>query len=103
MTVFAKRTIDVFERVELQNQIAALALSEGGPHDVMMLLARGRGMTDDVYIGLPNAKLLSAFVGFIEVARDSLPDYLSTIYAREDGFEEQFPDIYKKRRTRFGK
>jgi hypothetical protein len=32
--------------------------------------------------------------------RASLPDFLSTLVAREDGFEERFPDIFEKRRSK---
>jgi hypothetical protein len=47
----------------------------------------------------PTASYLAAFPGFEEIAQESLPDRLSTIVAREDEFEERFPDIFKKRQA----
>jgi hypothetical protein len=49
---------------------------------------------------VPNAELLANFQGFQQVNRADLPDFLTTLVVREDGFAEQFPDIEKKRRAR---
>jgi hypothetical protein len=51
------------------------------------------------WIDRPTASYLAAFPGFEEIAQESLPDRLSTIVAREDEFEERFPDIFKKRQA----
>jgi hypothetical protein len=75
----------------------------------ILVLDPGRGRTKTgrlwayIYIGLPDASLLSAFPGFEKVERQSLPDFLVTLVVREDGFEERFPDISKKRRSRIAR
>jgi hypothetical protein len=93
--------MNVTEWAPVQNQVGALQIILGGPHDLMMFMARGKGGIDDIYIGLPNRKLLETFPGFVEIERESLPDYLSTLVVRNDGFDKRFPDIFKKCRSRF--
>jgi hypothetical protein len=56
----------------------------------------------DIYIGLPQESLLSAFPGSQEIKRIELPDYLATWIAREDGFRQSFPDMAAKQRTKYG-
>ncbi len=104
MTIFAKKTMSVTEWAKVQDLIGALQISMGAPHDLMMFSAKGSVLgEDDIYIGLPDASLLSAFPGFEKVERQSLPDFLVTLVVREDGFEERFPDISKKRRSRIAR
>jgi hypothetical protein len=103
MTVFAKKTMNVAEWAKVQVQIGKLQFTlEGPPHDLMMFEADAKHADrgQDIYIGLPSAALLAAFPGFVEVDRASLPDFLRTLVVREDGFEEHFPDIQEKRRSR---
>jgi hypothetical protein len=103
MTIFAKKTMNVTEWAKVQEQIGALQMALGGPHDLMMLSTDSENgiLQQDIYIGLPDALLLKAFPGFEEINREALPDYMATLVAREDGFEERFPDIYGKRRSKF--
>ena len=104
MTIFAKKTMSVTEWAKVQDLIGALQISMGAPHDLMMFSAKGSVLgEDDIYIGLPDASLLSAFPSFEKVERQSLPDFLVTLVVREDGFEERFPDISKKRRSRIAR
>jgi hypothetical protein len=106
MTVFArKRGMLVVDWALLQDQLGKLVIAMGGPHNLMMFLAKSeeKPAVDDVYIGLPEATLLSSFPGFAEIQQSELPDYLSTLILREDGFRERFPDIAAKRRIRYGR
>jgi hypothetical protein len=102
MTVFAKRRMGVAEWAPVQDKIGTLQLALNAPHDLMMFSVdsdeRGK---EDIFIVLPNDNMLKAFPGFETIERDSLPDYLCTLVVREDGFRERFPDIAKKRRTKF--
>ena len=100
MTVFAKKTLKVTEWARVQDQIGALQLQLGGPIDLMMFSRRNDNdrNADDIYIGLPDKQLLAAFPGFAEIARDKLPDSLTVLVIREDGFADRFPDIDAKRR-----
>jgi len=102
MTIFAKKRMNVREWAKVQDQIGALQITMGAPHDLMMLSVDNADdrRDQDIYLGLPDKMLLAAFPGFVEVSRASLPDFLSTLVAREDGFEERFPDIFEKRRSR---
>ena len=62
MTIFAKKTMSVTEWAKVQDLIGALQISMGAPHDLMMFSAKGSVLgEDDIYIGLPDASLLSAF------------------------------------------
>ena len=101
MTIFAKKTMNVREWARVQDQIGELQMILGAPYDLMMLSADTRDPTlQDIYIGLPDVRLLAAFSGFRQVDRSVLPDFLSTLVVREDGFEQSFPDIFRKRRSR---
>lgn len=104
MTIFArKRGMNVTEWAPIQRQIGALQMALGAPHDLMMFSANTDDVTSqDIYIGLPDAKMLAVFPGFERVEQSDLPDFLATLVVREDGFEQRFPDIRKKRRTRYG-
>jgi hypothetical protein len=102
MTIFAKKTMNVTEWAKIQDQIGALQMALGAPHDLMMFSINNSEdrSKQDIYIGLPDPVLLAGFPGFDKIERESLPDYLATLVAREDGFEERFTDIFKKRRSR---
>ena len=104
MTIFAKRTaMNVVDWAKIQDHLGELQLSLGGPHDLMMFSAEAADhINQDIYIGLPSAPLLAAFPGFEVIERGSLPDFMTTLIVREDGFRERFPDIAAKRRTRYG-
>lgn len=103
MTVFAKKRMSVSEWGKVQDQIGALQMSMGGPHDLMMFSADSPDrLMQDIYIGLPDERFFAGFPGFEKIERDDLPDYLTTLVVREDGFQERFPDIAKKRRSRLG-
>ncbi len=68
MTVFAKNTMNVTEWSKVQDQIAELQTSLGAPHDLMMLSAdTDDGAKQDIYLGLPDAKLLKSFPGFEQI------------------------------------
>jgi len=100
MTVFARKSMNVTQWAAVHEQIDSLQMALGAPHDLMMLGVRTDDReTDDIYIGLPDRKFLPIFPGFVEVDQAALPDRLSTLVVREDGFKERFPDIYKKRRS----
>jgi hypothetical protein len=100
MTIFAKKTMHVSDWSKVQDQIGELQMALGRPHDLMMFSTSTRDFAQkNVYIGLPTATYLAAFPGFEEISQESLPDRLSTIVAREDEFEERFPDIFKKRQA----
>jgi hypothetical protein len=64
----------------------------------MMFIAHAK--QDDVFLGLPDNVPLEIFPTFERITREKLPDFLSTLVVREDGFEDRFPDIAKKRRSR---
>jgi hypothetical protein len=66
-------------------------------------LSRYRHSTRDKPYSHCSFELLSAFAGFEKVERQSLPDFLTTLVVREDGFEERFPDISKKRQSRIAR
>lgn len=103
MTTFARKRMNVAEWSKVQDQIGKLQMALGGPHNLMMFSAEtGDVSQQDIYIGLPDAKMLSAFPGFEPVEPASLPDFLATLVVREDGFRERFPDIAAKRRTKYG-
>jgi hypothetical protein len=100
MTVFAKKSMTVVELAKVQDQIGRLQMLLEAPHDLMMFSAKTADSSrQDIYIGLPNAAMLTDFPGFQQVDQGSLPDFLATLVAREDGFEDRFPDIYRKRRS----
>lgn len=101
MTVFAKKTMNVTQWAGVQDAIAALQMTLGAPHDLMMLSADTDDvLQQDIILVLPNKTLLSAFPGFEEIQREAIPDYLSTLVIREDGMNERFPDIQRKRRRK---
>jgi hypothetical protein len=92
--------MNVIEWSRIHDQLGNLQIALRAPHDLMMFKAKTDDVArDDIYIGLPSANLLASFPGFEKVDRASLPDVLSTLLAREDGFEERFPDIFQKRRS----
>jgi hypothetical protein len=96
MTMFGKRRMNVTEWAKVHDRIVALQLSMGAPHDLMMF------STDTDDMALPDEKLMTAFTGFERIERNDLPDFLTTLVVREDGFRERFPDIAKKRRSKLG-
>ena len=101
MVAFARRRgLSVTEWAPIKVRAVRLMQALGTPHNVMMFIARAeQPLLEDVYIGLPDEELLQAeFPGFILIDRSELPDDLSTLVAREDGFKELYPDIYAKRR-----
>ena len=101
MTVFAKQVMSVDDWAKMQDRIGDLQMALRAPHDLMMFSAEADDpLKETIYIGVPNAELLANFQGFQQVNRADLPDFLTTLVVREDGFAEQFPDIQKKRRAR---
>lgn len=101
MTVFAKQVMSVDDWAKVQDRIEDLQMALRAPHDLMMFSAEADDpLKETIYIGVPNAELLANFQGFQQVNRADLPDFLTTLVVREDGFAEQFPDIEKKRRAR---
>ena len=65
MTIFAKKTMNVSEWAKVQDQIGALQIAMGAPHDLMMLSTNNANdrSDQDIYIGLPDQMLLAAFPG----------------------------------------
>lgn|SRR3954466_15038850 len=103
MTIFAKREMTFPDWVTIQDRIEALQLASGAPHDLMMFSSKSDDrQADEIYLGLPDRSHLASFPGFIEIRREDLPDYLTTLVVREDGFVEMFPEIAKKRRVKIG-
>ena len=101
LTVFAKKLMSVDDWAKVQDRIEDLPMALRAPHDLMMFSAEADDpLKETIYIGVPNAELLANFQGFQQVNRADLPDFLTTLVVREDGFAEQFPDIEKKRRAR---
>jgi len=101
MPVFAKKTMPLASWGKLQDQIALLQMTMGVPHDLMMMSTTSEGhKTDTIYIGLPDEQLLSHFDGFERIKQSDLPDSMTTLVCREDGFADRFPDIAKKRRPK---
>jgi hypothetical protein len=103
MTAFANKTMPATELIKVRSRMSALQLALRAPHDLIMFCVQNEDDIgqDDVYIGLPNADLLNQFPGFQQVEQASLPDYLSTLMVREDEFAERFPDIARKRKTKY--
>src|SRR5271163_2945618 len=101
MTVFAKKTMNADETDIVQKQISYLK-ALGGPRDLMMMLnvETKDPARQEIYIGLPDARLLPAFPGFEEIDRASLPDSLGALVVQEDELKQRFPDIYRKCRAR---
>ncbi|WP_157100261.1 hypothetical protein [Rhodoplanes sp. Z2-YC6860] len=100
MVAFARRRgVSVTEWAPIKVRAARLMQSLGTPHDVMMFIAPAeQSLLNDVYLCLPDKGMLQTqFPGFVLVDRSELPDNLSTLIAREDGFEKLYPDIYSKR------
>src|SRR5262245_1321669 len=101
MTVFAKKLMSVDDWGKVQDRVGNLQMALGAPHDLMMFSAESEDpMKQMVYIGVPNAELLANFEGFQQIHQAELPDFLSTLVVREDGFAERFPDLAKKRRAK---
>jgi hypothetical protein len=104
MTIFAKRNMAVVDWAPVQDQMGSLQIEFGAPIDLMMLSAdSGKSGIETIYLGLPDPKMLDRFHGFEVLDRADLPDYLSTLVCREDGFGERFPDIAAKRRAQLGR
>jgi len=98
MTVFAKKTMPLRSWGALQDQMGLLQVTMGAPHDLMMLSTTSTDhKTDTIYIGLPDPALLPHFEGFEEIRQSELPDNMTTLVCRMDGFAEKFPDIERKR------
>jgi hypothetical protein len=102
MTIFAKKLMSVDDRVKVQNRVENLRMVLSAPHDLMLLSAKSEDPVKQmIYIGVPNAELLANFdVGFQQIHQAELPDFLTALVVREDGFAERFPDIAKKRRIK---
>jgi len=78
-----------------------LQVTMGAPYDLMMLSTTSEDYkTDTIYIGLPDVTLLAYFDGFEQIRQAELPDNMTTLVCRVDGFAQRFPDIEKKRRKR---
>ncbi len=104
MTVFAKKNMGVTEWTPVQDLIGSLQTKLNAPLDLMMLSVDSEEPgIETIFVGLPDAKLLDLFPGFQIIDRADLPDYLSTLVCREDGFTERFPEIAAKRRVRLGR
>ena len=101
MAVFAKKTMPLRSWGKLQDQMGLLQVTMGAPHDLMMLSTTSEdNKTDTIYIALPDATLLSYFEGFEQIRQSDLPNDMTTLVYRADGFAERFPDIERKRRKR---
>ena len=101
MTVFAKKTMQRSSWGKLQGQMGLLQMMLGAPHDLMMMSKTSEdNKTGTIYIGLPDPKLLSHFEGFEVIKQSELPEQMTTLVCREDGFTQRFPDIAKKRRPK---
>ena len=99
MTAFATKITSLIEMQQLQNRIDKLRLELGNPHDLMMFSSNASdSMLRNIYIGLPDDNLLSRFPGFRKIGPERLPDFLTAMVVHEDGFEENFPDIARRRR-----
>jgi hypothetical protein len=101
MTIFARKSVSPTEFDTIQNVIGHLQMRLGA-YDVMMLSTMPtKSSKCEVYIGLPDARLLAPFPGFRPVDRASIPSGLISLVARDDGFAQSFPDIARKigRRT----
>ena len=65
MPIFAKKTMNVNDWSKVQDQIEALVISLGGPHDLMMLSAPSEDVSKQkIYIGLPRAGYLGGIPWF---------------------------------------
>ncbi len=103
MTVFAKREMNVTQWAPLQDRVAELMQATGGSHDVMMFSVDRTATSQIIFLGLPDERMLAAhFPGFVQINRAELPDFLTSLIVREDGFAKLFPDIAAKRRSRRG-
>jgi hypothetical protein len=90
--------LGIADWAKIQDQMAQMMISMGAPHDLMMFSIDTDDVgKQDIYIGLPSKPMLSAFPGFSQVMRENLPEFMSTLVVREDGFKEAFPDIAAKR------
>lgn len=101
MTVFAMRRLEGRGNYgAIQDLMDDLQIQLGAPHDLMMF-ARDTddGQSEDIFIALPERRMLGAFSGFTEIERSELPEYLRTLILREDRFSELFPDIAAKRNS----
>jgi hypothetical protein len=88
------------DTLPLQDRMAELQLSLGGPHELMMFETnRLRSAKYEIFIGVPQRELLAQFPGFIEIQESELPGELIPLVIREDGFNERFPAIAAKRAT----
>lgn len=69
----------------------------GWPLDVMMMSKTSAdNKTETIYIGLPEAALLSHFDGFELIKQTDLPDRMTVLVMRRDGFTKRFPNIAAK-------
>ena len=99
MTKWATKRFGNSDYVKVQDQLQQMMITLGTPPDLMMFSrTTDDRREEDIYIGLPDTVPLEMFPGFAEIARDALPDFLTTLVAREDGFADRFPDIAKKRK-----
>jgi len=97
MTTFVKKTVPLGSAEKLQEQFVLLQRTMKWPHDLMMMVKKSTDdKTETIYIGLPNATLLSHFDGFEPIKQTDLPDGMTVLVMRHDGFAKQFPDIAPK-------
>jgi hypothetical protein len=88
------------DTLPLQDRMAELQLSLGGPHELMMFETnRLHSAKYEIFIGVPQRELLAQFPGFMEIQESELPGELIPLVIREDGFDERFPAIAAKRAT----
>ncbi len=97
MNTFAKKTVPFGYAEKLQAQFVLLQRSMGWPLDLMMMSTTAAdNKTETIYIGLPEAALLSHFDGFEPIKQADLPERMTVLVMRRDGFGKRFPDIAAK-------
>jgi hypothetical protein len=98
MTTFAKKTVPRGYAEKLQPQFVLLQQSMKWPHDLMLMVkaSSDNNKTETIYVGLPEAMLLSHFDGFEPIKQAALPDGMTALVIRHDGLTKRFPDIAAK-------
>ena len=99
MTIFAAKTVSGREFGLVQETVGELQMQLGGPYDLMMLMTMPPArepLTCDIYIGLPDERLLAPFPGFRRIDRKDIPTGLIALVTADDGFAQSFPDIDAK-------
>lgn len=99
MLYWGKRTYGPNEDyAQAKEMMAQLKTMLGNPHELMMLarFVPETGATH-VFVGLPKQTMLAGFGGFAAMRSETeLPDGLTVVARREDGFERNFPRIAAK-------